>query len=100
MDGSDLEEKSAFKMLGLTFPSKLDLGFYIASVVKTVSKKIGALICSMKLFSPEAALYLYQSTIRPCKEYSCHVLAGAPSYCLELLDAVRINSYLLTTGSS
>ena len=26
MDGSVLEEKSSFKMLGLTFSSKLDLG--------------------------------------------------------------------------
>ena len=27
MDGSVLEEKSSFKMLGLTFSSKLDWGF-------------------------------------------------------------------------
>ena len=42
MDGSVLEEKSSFKMLGLTFPSKLDLGSYIISFAKTTSKKIGA----------------------------------------------------------
>ena len=29
MDGSVLEEKSSFKMLGLTFSSKLDWGSYI-----------------------------------------------------------------------
>ena len=63
MDGSVLEEKSSFKMLGLTFSSKLDWGSYIISIVKTASKKIGALICSMKLLSPEVALYLYKSTI-------------------------------------
>ena len=43
MDGSFLEEKSFFKMLELTFSSKLDWGSYIISIFKTVSKKIGAL---------------------------------------------------------
>ena len=65
MDGSVLEEKSFFKMLGLTFSSKLDWGSYIISVAKTASKKIGALIHSMKFVSPEVALYLYKSIIRP-----------------------------------
>ena len=40
---------------------------------------IGALICPMKFLSPEVALYLYKSTIRPCIEYCCHAWAGAPS---------------------
>ena len=35
-------------MLGLTFSSKLDWGSYIISIAKTASKKIGALIHSMK----------------------------------------------------
>ena len=59
-DGSVLEEKRSFKMLGLTFSSKLDWGSYIISVAKTASKKIGALIHSMKFLSPEVALYLYK----------------------------------------
>ena len=78
MNGSVLEEKSSFKMLGLTFSSKLDWGSYIISVAKTASKKIGALIRSMKFFSPEVALYFYISIIRPCIEYCCHVWAGLP----------------------
>ena len=49
MDGSVLEEKSSFKMLGLTFSSKLDWGSYIISIAKTASKTIRALIRSMKL---------------------------------------------------
>ena len=63
MDGSVLEEKSSFKMLGLTFSSKLDWGSYIISIAKTASKKIGALIRSMAFLSPEVALFLYKSTI-------------------------------------
>ena len=89
MDGSVLEEKSSFKMLGLTFSSKLDWGSYIISIAKTASKKIGALICSMKFLFPEVALYLYKSIICPCMEYCCHVWAGAPSCHLELLDKLR-----------
>ena len=52
MDGSVLEEKSTFKMLSLTFSSTLDWGSYIISITKTASKKIGALIPSMKFLSP------------------------------------------------
>ena len=73
MDGSVLEDKTSFKMLGLTFSSKLDWGSYIVSIANTASKKIGALIRSMKFLSPEVPLYLYKSTIRPCMEYCCHV---------------------------
>ena len=79
MDGSVLEEKSYFKMLGLTFSSKLDWGSYFISITKTASKKIGVLTHSMKFLSPDVALYLYKSTIRPCMEYCCHIWAGAPS---------------------
>ena len=73
MDGSVLEEKSSFKMLGLTFSFKLDWGSYIISIAKTASKKIGALIRSMKFLSPEVALYLYKFTIQPCMKYCCQV---------------------------
>ena len=89
MDGSFLEEKSSFKMLGLTFSSKLDWGSYLISVAKTATKKIGALVRSMKFLSPEVALYLYKSTIRSCMEYCCHVWAGGPSCYLELLDKLQ-----------
>ena len=76
-------------MLGLTFSSKLAWGSYIASIAKTASKEIGALIRSMKFLSPEVALYLCKSTIRPCMEYCCHVWAGAPSCYFELLDKLQ-----------
>ena len=82
MDVFHQEEKSFFKMLGLTFSSKLDWG----SIAKTASKKIGDLTCSMKFLSPEVVLDLYKSIIWPCMENCCHVWAGAPSGYLELLD--------------
>ena len=49
-------------MLGLTFSSKLDWASYIISFAKTASKKIGALICSMRFLSTEIALYVYKAT--------------------------------------
>ena len=76
-------------MLELTFSSKLDWGSYILSIAKTASKKIGALIRSMKFLSPEVALYFYKSTIQLCMEYCCHVWTGAPSCYLELLDKLQ-----------
>ena len=89
MDGSALEEKSSFKMMGLTFSTELDWGLYIISIAKTASKKIRALIRCMKFLSPEVALYLYKSTLHPCMEYCCHVWAGTPSCYLELLDKLQ-----------
>ena len=73
MDESVLEEKSSFKMLGLTFSFKLDWDSYITSIGKTASEKIGTLFRSMTFPFPEVALYLYKSTIRPCLEYCSHV---------------------------
>ena len=90
MNGSFLEEKSSFKMLELTFPSKFDWDSYIISIAaKTASKKIGALIHSMKFLSREVVLYLYKSTISRCMEYCCHFWVGAPSCYLELLDKLQ-----------
>ena len=37
MDGSVLEEKSSFKILGLNFFSKLNWGTYIISIAKSAS---------------------------------------------------------------
>ena len=89
IDGPVLEEKSSFKMLELTFSSKLDWGTYTISIAKTASKKIGNLICSIKFLPPEVALYLYKFTICPCMEFCCHIWAGAPSCYLELLDKLQ-----------
>ena len=40
MDGSVLEEKTSFKVLGLTFSSILDWGSYIVSIAKTAPRKL------------------------------------------------------------
>ena len=43
----------------------------------------------MKFLSLEVALYLYKPTIRTCFKYYGHVLSGAPSCYLELLDKLQ-----------
>ena len=96
MDGSVIAEKPAggktlmrliFK--GLTFSTKLDWG----SIAKTSSKKTGALICSMKFFSLEVALYLYKSTIRLCMKCCYHVWAVAGLLVFYLL--LLLNPWLI-----
>ena len=103
MDGSVLDEKSSFKMLGLTFSSKLDWGSYVISVVKTAFKKIGALIRSVKfsflILSPEVTLCLSKFNIRPFMVYCCHVWAGALSCYLKLLNKLQ-KRICRTTGPS
>ena len=86
-------------MLGLSFSSKLYWGSYIISIAKTASKKIGALIGSMRFLSPEAALYLYKSTIQPCMKYCCLVWAGALSCYREMLDKLQDQTHR-TVGPS
>ena len=89
INGSVHEEKSSFKILGLTFSSKLNSGSYIISIAKTASKKISNMIRSMKFLSPEVALYRYASTIRPRIDYCCRAWAGAPSCYLDLLEELQ-----------
>ena len=107
MDESVVEEKSSFKMLGLTFSSKLDWGYYIISIAKSACKNIEDLIRSMKLLSPKVALYLCKSAIQSFMEYCCHVWTAVPSCYLEVLDklqkwicwTVSIDTFLAQLGS-
>ena len=86
MGGSTYEKKSCFKMLGLTFSSKLGWGSYIISIAKTASKKVGALIRSMKFLSPEVALCI---SINLPYTHVCHVWASVPICSLELFGKLQ-----------
>ena len=52
------------QILWFFFFSNLDLGFNTVSIVKTTSKKLGALMRSLKLLSPEIVPYSCKLTIR------------------------------------
>ena len=57
-ESSVLQEKSSFKILRLSISSKVNWDCYIVYVAKTASKKIEALVGSMKFLFPEVAMYL------------------------------------------
>ena len=78
------------------FYSKMNWGSYIISIAKTASKKIGALNRFTKFSSPEVALYLYKSAMRPSMENCCHIWVDAPSYYLQLLD--KLQKWISRTG--
>ena len=76
MDWSVVEEKPYFKMLEWSFSSKLDWSsYFVSKSTKFTSKKIGALILSLKFCYCGVDVYFYKSTIRPCIEYCCHAWA-------------------------
>ena len=78
------------KSLHLRCQGWLSLENWIGALTTSIaSRKIGALIRSMKFLSPGVALYLYKSAIQPCMEYCCRVWAGAPSWYLEFLDKLQ-----------
>ena len=60
-----------------------------ALITKIASKKIGAVIRSVKFRSSQVAQYFYKSIIRPCMEYCWHVWAGAPSFYLKFLNKLQ-----------
>ena len=87
--GVFLRKISSLKILGLTLSSKLDWVSHIISIAKTASKKIEALIRSMKFLSSEVALYHYKSNISPFREYCCLFLTGPCNFYLDLLEKLQ-----------
>ena len=63
---------SSFTIARPSFSAKFDWGSYIDSFAKTAFKKVRTLIISMKVLSPEAALYLCKSTMQSSLAYFCH----------------------------
>ena len=61
MDGSVLEKNLFFKMLKLTFSSKLDWCSYMICISKSSSKKIGALIRLDSFYEFSFLSFLYIS---------------------------------------
>ena len=89
LNGSVLEKKTCFKMMGLHFFSKLDWGSCMVSIAKTVSKEMGVLIRSMKFISPEVVLYLYKYTMRHFIECCCYIWASSPICYVDVVDKLH-----------
>ena len=91
IDRSFHEGKSSFKMLGLSFSSKLDWGsLHYLNCSHCLRQN-----WSLDLFYEvsDFALYLFKSTMQPCIEYYCHFRAGATSCYFEFLDEYK-NGYV------
>ena len=90
MDESVLEEKSSFKILGLTFFSKLDCWYYMISIAKSVSIEIATWFALWSFFLPRLlfiSMNLY--IIHPCTKYCCHVWTRTRNCYLKFLVKVQ-----------
>ena len=73
MNGIELLEETSFRLLGLTVTQSMDWKPYIQYIAKASSRKVGSLYRGQHFLTPESILYLYRSTIQPCKEYCSHI---------------------------
>lgn len=97
LNGCNLQRRSSFKILGLSFSFKLIWCSNSVSIAKSDYKKIGALICSIHSFSSKFTLYLYQSIIHPSIEYCCQICAGVSNCYLHISDKQRGTAALTFT---
>ena len=87
IDGAVLAICNAFKILGLTFDSKLTFEKHIRNVASGISQKIGILRKCCKIFGDQTImLNCFNSFILPCLEYCAPVWASAADSHLKLLD--------------
>ena len=89
IDGSALNKKSSFKILELSFSFEIDWCSHIISIANTASKKIEGMICSIKICSPEVAVYLYKSAIILHGMFF-QVCAGVPGCYLKILHMLQL----------
>ena len=87
IDGTVLATCNSFKILGLTFDSKLTFEKHIRNVASGISQKIGILRKCYKIFGDQTImLNCFNSFILPCFEYCAPVWASAADSHLKLLD--------------
>ena len=80
------DEKSSFKMLGLSSIFELEWDSYTVSIAKTTLRKFEPWFYKISF---ELLLYLYQSSIRPCMEYCIHVLDCTLKPSWYMLDTLK-----------
>ena len=87
IDGTVVASCNSFKILGLTFDSKLTFEKHIRNVASGISQKIGILRKCYKIFGDQTImLNCFNSFILPCFEYCAPVWASAADSHLKLLD--------------
>ena len=88
MDGSFSRKNNLLRCLGCLFLLNWIVSLILSlTIKKSSSKKIGPLIC---LSSFLLLRLLHKYITRPCMEYCCKVLTGAPDCCWEILDKLQV----------
>ena len=104
LGGCQVPIVTSFKYLGVTIDSKLTWKQHIMSRIKKAKKD---LIVARKLvdkkwgLTPNKALWIYTSIIRPCVDYACHVWFPAgqpPAWLIKELDKIQRLALVNTTS--
>ena len=89
IDGTVVSNSDCFKILGVTFDKKLTFEKHIRGIATSVSRKLGMLRKSFRIFGDEAIiLKCFNSFLLPCLEYCSPVWSSAAQSHLRLLDRV------------
>ena len=87
IDNIALATSDSFKVLGVTFDSKLTFEHHIRNISKGIAQKVGILRKCRRIFGDEAILMnCFNSFILPCLEYCSPVWSSAADSHLKLLD--------------
>ena len=89
MNGTSLQNKESFDLVGVAFEQDLSWHRHISSIATSAAKKLGFLFRARKYFSSSNLHTLYVSQIRPCLEYCSHVWGAAPPSTLSILDSIQ-----------
>ena len=88
IDNAVLVTSNSFKILGVTFDSKLTFEKHIRNVASGISQKVGILRKCFRVFGNETVLlHCFNSFILPCLEYCAPVWSSAADSHLKLLDS-------------
>ena len=77
MDGSEIHRVTEAKFLGVIIDEKLNWSNHIAYIQRKISKSIGIIIKTRKLFNSETLISLYNSLVYPYLSYCVHVWGEA-----------------------
>ena len=89
MNGTSLQNKGSFDLVGVAFEHDLSWDRHITSIATSAAKKLGLLFRAWWYFSSLNLYTLYVSQIRPCLEYCSHVWGAVPPSTLSILDSIQ-----------
>ena len=82
-----------FEDVGFILNFQMGSRFIHDTIIRTFSKKIDALICSMNMLSPDVVLYLYKGTIVLSRKFCIHGWDGTSNSFLNMTNKVLEQLY-------